>query len=101
MACDLLKTSEDYKNELNEPLSDDALLDLDTCIQASIDDKLAKLVEKDSTSVSYKFSSESDDITFQSMNKKTLKLYTINYYYLIFKLSIFFLLFGAYYLLSK
>lgn len=101
MACDLLKTSEDYRNDLNEPLSDEALNELDTCIQASIDDKLSKLVEKDSAQVSYKRTSQTDDITFQSMNQKTLKLYTINFYYLIFKLSLFFILFGAYYLLSK
>lgn len=97
----MLKTSDDYRNDLNEPLSDEALIELDTCIQSSIDDKLIQLVEKNSESMSYKGTTQSDDITFQSMNKKTLKLYTINFYYLMFKLSIFFILFGAYYLLSK
>lgn len=97
----MLKTSDDYRNDLNEPLSDQALIELDTCIQSSIDDKLSKLVEKNSESMSYKGTTQSDDITFQSMNQKTLKLYTINFYYLMFKLSIFFILFGAYYLLSK
>lgn len=97
----MLKTSDDYRNDLNEPLSDEALIELDTCIQSSIDDKLIQLVEKNSESMSYKGTTQSDDITFQSMNQKTLKLYTINFYYLMFKLSIFFILFGAYYLLSK
>lgn len=101
MKCDINKTSRDYTILLNNekiktPMN---LTPLNDCIQNSIEYKLKILAQKNE--VSYTKNEQKDDLTFHSMNVNTLAIYTQNFYYVIFKLSLFIILFRSYFLLSK
>lgn len=101
MKCDVNKTSRDYTILLNKekektPMNLTPLYD---CIQNSIEYKLKILAQKNE--VSYTKNEQKDDLTFHSMNVNTLAIYTQNFYYVIFKLSLFIILFRSYFLLSK
>lgn len=93
MSCDLTKTSSAYRKELESGK------DIHVCIQKSIDYKLSKLIEREE--VNYLKNVKSDALTFSSMNKNTLSIYTTNFYYVLFKLSLFIILIGSYFILSK
>jgi len=97
MKCDINKTSREYKKELDIPGT--SLSALNGCIQYSIDNKLDILVQNEKGTSSD--SNKPGDVTFSSMNKHTLALYTSNFYYVVFKLSLFVILIGMYFLLSK
>ena len=98
MKCDINKTSREYKKELDVPGT--SLSALNGCIQYTIDNKLDILVQNEKRTSSSE-SIRQDDVTYNSMNKHTLALYTSNFYYVVFKLSLFVILIGMYFLLSK
>ena len=85
MSCDINKTSSEYTKDLDT----EDLQILNTCIQKSIDYKLNNLVTRDESN--YIKNEKKDSLTFSSMNNNTLAIYTHNFYYIIFKLSIFYL----------
>ena len=95
MSCDINKTSSEYTKDLDT----EDLQILNTCIQKSIDYKLNNLVTRDESN--YIKNEKKDSLTFSSMNNNTLSIYTHNFYYIIFKLSIFLFIIGSYFLLSK
>jgi len=95
MSCDINKTSREYTKDLDT----EDLQILNTCIQKSIDYKLNNLVTRDESN--YIKNEKKDSLTFSSMNNNTLAIYTHNFYYIIFKLSIFLFIIGSYFLLSK
>jgi|TARA_B110000971_G_C19916670_1_gene457137 hypothetical protein len=95
MSCDINKTSSEYTKDLDT----EDLQILNTCIQKSIDYKLNNLVTRDESN--YIKNEKKDSLTFSSMNNNTLAIYTHNFYYIIFKLSIFLFIIGSYFLLSK
>jgi len=97
MSCDLKKTSSDYVNDLKNSID---LNQLNQCIQKTIDDRLNSLVKKEE-SVSYRTTESQDYLTMSSMNESTLDIYTYNFYFVIFKLLLFGVLIGSYFLLSK
>jgi hypothetical protein len=100
MSCEINKTSRQYNLELEAMDNDDDFSRINTCVQSTIDHVLKKLAssQEDPT---YSLSSQKDELTFRSMNEKSLELYSKNFYYIIFKLSIFIVLFYSYYLLTK
>ena len=102
MKCNVNKTSRDYKRLLKQTMKQPRinLYPLNNCIQKSIDHKLKILSDKED-SVNYIKNEKKDYLTFSSMNDKTLSIYENNFYYIIFKLSIFIIIFRLYYLLSK
>jgi len=95
MSCDINKTSREYTKDLDT----EDLQILNTCIQKSIDYKLNNLVTRDESN--YIKNEKKDSLTFSSMNNNTLAIYTHNFYYIIFKLSIFLFIICSYFLLSK
>ncbi|ADX06429.1 hypothetical protein 162275952 [Organic Lake phycodnavirus 2] len=97
MSCDLKKTSSDYVNDLKNSID---LNQLNQCIQKTIDERLNSLVKKEE-SVSYRTNESQDYLTMSSMNESTLDIYTYNFYFVIFKLLLFGVLIGSYFLLSK
>ena len=97
MSCDLKKTSLDYEKDLKNSID---LNKINQCIQKTIDARLSSLVEKEE-SVSYRTNESQDYLTMSSMNKSTLSIYTYNFYFVIFKLLLFGVLIGSYFLLSK
>jgi len=97
MSCDLKKTSLDYEKDLKNSID---LNKINQCIQKTIDARLNSLVEKEE-SVSYRTNESQDYLTMSSMNKSTLSIYTYNFYFVIFKLLLFGVLIGSYFLLSK
>ena len=101
MKCDIHKTSRDYeillnKEKKNTPMN---LVPLNNCIQNSIDYKLKILSKKNE--VNYINNEKKDDLTYNSMNVNTLSIYTQNFYYIVFKLSLFIIIIRSYFLLSK
>ena len=101
MRCDVNKTSRDYTILLNKEKKKTQinLPPLNDCIKNSIEYKLKILSQKNE--VSYTKKEQKDDLTYNSMNANTLSIYTQNFYYIIFKLSLFIILFRSYFLLSK
>lgn len=97
MTCEPNQTSRDYKLKLEN--SSVGLELLNTCIQITIDEKLNELVKNDK--LNSRTLDQKDNLTFDSMNKNTLSIYTNNLYYVIFKISLFFILICFYFLLSK
>jgi hypothetical protein len=97
MRCDLKKTSLDYKKDLKNSID---LNKINQCIQKTIDARLKSLVEKEESD-SYRTNESQDYLTMSSMNKSTLSIYTYNFYFVIFKLLLFGVLIGSYFLLSK
>ena len=97
MRCDLKKTSLDYKKDLKNSID---LNKINQCIQKTIDARLNSLVEKEESD-SYRTNESQDYLTMSSMNKSTLSIYTYNFYFVIFKLLLFGVLIGSYFLLSK
>jgi len=97
MSCDLKKTSSDYVNDLKNSID---LNQLNQCIQKTIDERLNSLVKKEE-SVSYRTNESQDYLTMSSMNESTLDIYTYNFYFVIFKLLLFGVLIGSYFLLSN
>lgn len=97
MSCDLKKTSLDYEKDLKNSID---LNKINQCIQKTIDARLNSLVEKEE-SYSYRTNESQDYLTMSSMNKSTLSIYTYNFYFVIFKLLLFGVLIGSYFLLSK
>lgn len=97
MSCDLKKTSLDYEKDLKNSID---LNKINQCIQKTIDARLNSLVEKEE-SVSYRTNESQDYLTMSSMNRSTLSIYTYNFYFVIFKLLLFGVLIGSYFLLSK
>jgi len=97
MSCDLKKTSLDYEKDLKNSID---LNKINQCIQKTIDARLNSLVEKEE-SASYRTNESQDYLTMSSMNKSTLSIYTYNFYFVIFKLLLFGVLIGSYFLLSK
>lgn len=95
MSCDINKTSSEYTKDLETT----NLEILNICIQKSIDHKLNQLIQRDQAN--YINNETKDSLTFDSMNKNTLAIYTNNFYYVIMKLSVFIWLIGFYFLLSK
>ena len=93
MSCDLNKTSTTYRKELESGK------DIHDCIQKSIDSKLNMLIQREE--VNYLKNVKSDSLTFSSMNKNTLSIYTTNFYYILFKIFLFIILIGSYFILSK
>lgn len=100
MSCDINKLAKQYTLELDKMPNTANLSRINTCIQASIDHKLKTLVKK-KEDPRYRVSSQKDDLTFESMNDASLELYSKNFFYIMFKLSIFIILFFSYYRLSK
>ena len=97
MSCDLKKKSLDYEKDLKNSID---LNKINQCIQKTIDARLNSLVEKEE-SASYRTNESQDYLTMSSMNKSTLSIYTYNFYFVIFKLLLFGVLIGSYFLLSK
>lgn len=97
MRCDLKKKSLDYKKDLKNSID---LNKINKCIQKTIDARLKSLVEKEESD-SYRTNESQDYLTMSSMNKSTLSIYTYNFYFVIFKLLLFGVLIGSYFLLSK
>lgn len=97
MSCDLNKNSNDYERELKNTTK---LNDLNNCIQKTIDERLNALVQKEEQFNS-RPNETKDGVTMRSMNENTLSIYSYNFYYVIFKLLIFGILIGSYFLLSK
>lgn len=97
MSCDLNKNSNDYERELKNTTK---LNDLNNCIQKTIDERLNTLVKKEDQFNS-RPNETKDGVTMRSMNENTLSIYSYNFYYVIFKLLLFVVLIGSYFLLSK
>lgn len=97
MSCDLKQNSNDYERELKNTTN---LNDLNNCIQKTIDERLNTLVKKEDQSNS-RSNETKDGVTMRSMNENTLSIYSYNFYYVIFKLLLFVILIGSYFLLSK
>ena len=95
MSCDLNKTSTAYRKELETG----NLEKIYECIQKSIDYKLNSLIQREE--VNYIKNTKTDTLTFTSMNANTLTVYTNNFYYVIFKLFLFIIIIGSYFILSK
>jgi len=101
MKCDINKSSRDYKIILKKEKEKTTInfTPLNNCIQNSINHKLKILSTKDD--VNYVKNEKKDYLTFNAMNNNTLSIYKNNFYYVIFKLSIFIFIISSYYLLSK
>lgn len=97
MSCNLNQNSNDYERELKNTTK---LNDLNNCIQKTIDARLNTLVEKEDQFNS-RPNETKDGVTMRSMNENTLSIYSYNFYYVIFKLLLFGILIGSYFLLSK
>lgn len=104
MSCDLNKRSDDYQRDLKKisslTIKTTKLNRLNNCIEKTIDARLNALVKKEEK-INSRSNETKDGVTMNSMNNNTLSIYRYNFYYVIFKLLLFAILIGSYFLLSK
>lgn len=93
--CDLNKKSGNYFTLLSNTNDYQELVDLNNCVQESINYKLLLMMQQDNKNP------YNDSFSMKELNENTQKLYNTNFVYIIFKLSIFLILGITYFYLSK
>mgnify|MGYP000492293894 CR=1 FL=1 len=93
--CDLNKKSSNYLTLLSNTNNYQDLIDLNNCVQQSINYKLSLMMKQDNNNTS------NDSFSMKELNENTQNLYNTNFLYIIFKLSIFLILGISYFYLSK
>lgn len=93
--CDLNKKSGNYFTLLSNTNDYQELVDLNNCVQESINYKLLLMMQQDNKNP------YNDSFSMKELNENTQKLYNKNFVYIIFKLSIFLILGISYFYLSK
>ena len=93
--CDLNKKSGNYITLLSNTDDYQDLVDLNNCLQESINYKLLLMMQQDNKNP------YNDSFSMKELNENTQKLYNTNFVYIIFKLSIFLILGITYFYLSK
>lgn len=93
--CDLNKKSGNYFTLLSNTNDYQELVDLNNCLQESINYKLLLMMQQDNKNP------YNDSFSMKELNENTQKLYNTNFVYIIFKLSIFLILGITYFYLSK
>lgn len=93
--CDLNKKSGNYFTLLSNTDDYQDLVDLNNCVQESINYKLLLMMQQDNKNP------HNDSFSMKELNENTQKLYNTNFVYIIFKLSIFLILGISYFYLSK
>lgn len=93
--CDVNKKSGNYFTLLSNTKDYQDLVDLNNCVQESINYKLSLMMQQDNKNT------HNNSFSMKELNENTKKIYNTNFIYIIFKLSIFFILGISYFYLSK
>tara|TARA_B100001063_G_C16363996_1_gene357422 strand:- start:60 stop:350 length:291 start_codon:yes stop_codon:yes gene_type:complete len=93
--CDVNKKSGNYFTLLSNSKDYQDLVDLNNCVQESINYKLSLMMQQDNKNT------HNNSFSMKELNENTQKIYNTNFIYIIFKLSIFLILGISYFYLSK